>query len=257
MRPRAGTAPGWAAAALVAANAVPLLGVAFWGWRTFDLLLLYWLENVAIGAFTLLRMVTVARPERATAGRGSGGGRAGGGGRRPGARRRHEAPGGDPHPAVGGLLLAPFFAAHYGAFLLVHGMIVAGLFAREPSGAPPIVLGADAATFALEAFRLAAAGLRDGTLALPAAMLLASHAVEYVAAFLRDPRERALSPSTWMARPYGRVLALHGALVVGGVLVAGSGDPLPALALLVVGKTALDLAAQAWARRRRGARAGG
>lgn len=242
MSPRPGAGHGWAVAALVAANAVPLLGVAFWGWRTFDLLLLYWLENVAIGAFTLLRMVTVVAPgpprrrRVATAGRR---------GRR--ARRGRDAAA---HPAVGGLLLAPFFLGHYGVFVIAHGMLLAGLFAREPGGTAPLLLGPDAAGFALEAFRLAGARLADGTLALPAALLLASHGVAYVTDFLRDPSERALSPSTWMMRPYGRVVALHVALVVGGVIVAASGDPLPALTLLVVAKTVLDLVAQARTRRR-------
>jgi hypothetical protein len=33
---------------LVAANLVPLIGVIFWGWDAFVLLMLYWLETAVI-----------------------------------------------------------------------------------------------------------------------------------------------------------------------------------------------------------------
>ena len=47
---------------LVGLNLLPAAGVLFWGWRSFDLIFLYWMENLVIGAFTLLRMVV--RPYR-------------------------------------------------------------------------------------------------------------------------------------------------------------------------------------------------
>src|ERR1041384_8782002 len=48
--------------ALVIANAVPLAGVLFFGWKVFPLILLYWLENVIVGGFNVLRMLT-ANPD--------------------------------------------------------------------------------------------------------------------------------------------------------------------------------------------------
>jgi len=39
-------------AALVIANAIPLVGVLFLGWTVFPLVFLYWLENVVVGAST-------------------------------------------------------------------------------------------------------------------------------------------------------------------------------------------------------------
>jgi hypothetical protein len=29
-------------------NAIPLTGVTFWGWSAFELIFLYWLENVGL-----------------------------------------------------------------------------------------------------------------------------------------------------------------------------------------------------------------
>jgi Family of unknown function (DUF6498) len=41
--------------ALVAANVLPLVGVLLWGWSAFDIVALYWVENVIIGVITSLK----------------------------------------------------------------------------------------------------------------------------------------------------------------------------------------------------------
>lgn len=87
----------WPAALAIVANLAPLLGVAFWGWSAFTLIFLYWLENLAIGARTLLAMA-VSGFRRADMG----------------------------WQAV--LALCGFFALHYGMFSFVHGMFVVTLF---------------------------------------------------------------------------------------------------------------------------------
>ncbi len=44
-------------ASLILLNLVPVYGVFYWGWKSFDLIFLYWLENLIIGAFTILKLV--------------------------------------------------------------------------------------------------------------------------------------------------------------------------------------------------------
>lgn len=46
----------YAVISLIVANLIPLFGVMFYGWNVFSLMLLYWLENVIIGFFTILKM---------------------------------------------------------------------------------------------------------------------------------------------------------------------------------------------------------
>ncbi|MGP9820840.1 DUF6498-containing protein [Salinarimonas sp. NSM] len=88
-------------AALVLANLIPLAGVLAGGWRVFDVLMLFWAENVVIGLLNIARMALVSlRGER------------------------------------GGLALAGFFALHYGIFTVVHGIFLVTLFG--PPGASPI-----------------------------------------------------------------------------------------------------------------------
>ena len=89
-------------AALVAANLIPLAGVLAGGWRVYDVLLLFWAENVVIGLLNVARLLVVAA-------RGN--------------------------PGAAGL--AAFFAVHYGLFTLVHGVFVVTLFG--PAGASPLV----------------------------------------------------------------------------------------------------------------------
>ena len=84
------------ALALLLANAVPLLGVLFSHWTVFSVVLLYWCENVVVGAFNVLRMLC-AQPRNAPL-------------------------------WAGKLFLIPFFMFHYGMFTFVHGIFVFTLF---------------------------------------------------------------------------------------------------------------------------------
>lgn len=87
---------------LILLNLVPVYGVFNWGWKTFDLIFLYWLENLFIGLFILLRMLASAnhnRKERAMA-----------------------------------LFLSAFFTLHYGLFCSGHGEFVLHLFDKNITG---------------------------------------------------------------------------------------------------------------------------
>lgn len=57
-------------AVLILANAAPVIGVFADHWTVFAVVLLYWCENVVVGAFNVLRMLS-ARPQDALAWAGS------------------------------------------------------------------------------------------------------------------------------------------------------------------------------------------
>jgi hypothetical protein len=82
--------------ALLLANSVPLFGVLFLHWEVFPLLLLFWFENVILGALNVLKMF-FASPE-------------------------------NPIGWAAKVLIIPFFCVHYGMFTFVHGVFVVGLF---------------------------------------------------------------------------------------------------------------------------------
>ncbi len=88
------TTKGQIAVALSSAFVIAI-GVMFYDWPAFTVLALFWLENVVIGVFTLLRILGA------------------------GARA---------HRYGESLFVACFFTVHYGLFCLVHGALLAALF---------------------------------------------------------------------------------------------------------------------------------
>jgi hypothetical protein len=97
------------AVVLVLANLVPLYGVVFLRWDVFPVLMLFWVENVVVGVFNVLRMLVVSPS--------------------------------DPSAWVGKVFMIPFFCVHYGAFTAGHGMFVIGVFGnafaeRTGTGSP-------------------------------------------------------------------------------------------------------------------------
>jgi hypothetical protein len=90
---------------LVAANLVPLIGVIFWGWDAFVLLMLYWLETAAIAFWTIVRIATLPRDALG--------------------KIRYEGSDQTPSP----LGLAAFFTLHAGIFMGVHFLFLWELFA--------------------------------------------------------------------------------------------------------------------------------
>jgi Family of unknown function (DUF6498) len=102
---------------LVAANILPLIGVLFWGWDVFPLLLVFWMENVVIGVLNVLKMLFADPADVAL--------------------------------WAGKLFMVPFFCVHYGMFTAVHGVFVLGLFGGkgfQPSGFSPLESAARAAS---------------------------------------------------------------------------------------------------------------
>ncbi|MDY0009851.1 MAG: DUF6498-containing protein [Bdellovibrionales bacterium] len=82
---------------LVIANILPLVGVLLWGWKVFDVMLLYWLENVIIGIFHVMKMIETLR-------------------------RKNWWP---------AFPIVIFFIFHYGMFCAGHGVFVLVLFGLE------------------------------------------------------------------------------------------------------------------------------
>ena len=57
----------WAVVALVVANLIPLIGVLFFGWSVWNILVIYWLENGIVGVINVLKM-SVATGDEVTPG---------------------------------------------------------------------------------------------------------------------------------------------------------------------------------------------
>jgi len=224
---RVGSSVG-AVAALILANLVPLIGVLFFGWSVWNILIVYWLENGVVGFFNVLKILRAEGPVDPTS-----------------TWRMN----GRPMNVVGRGAIAGFFILHYGIFWFVHGVFVLTmpLFAGIGSGlaisyvvvedqfvngdyigtTPP---GADMT-----------AGFEVGAVLLAVVALGISHGVSYWFNYLRLGEYKRTSPAVQMFVPYGRLVVLHVTIIIGGMAIAFTGAPAAALAILVVLKTAMDI----------------
>jgi hypothetical protein len=90
---------------LLAANLVPVYGVIVLGWKVFPIILLFWIENIIIGALNVLKMIFASPSSWGN--------------------------------WLGKIFIVPLFCIHYGMFTFVHGIFVLGLFGGAfRTGAP-------------------------------------------------------------------------------------------------------------------------
>ena len=195
-----------AVAALIAANLIPLVGVLFFEWNVWMILILYWLENGVVGAFNILKML---KAEGA-----------------PGESSMNMRMNGRPVNEVGKAGLIPFFVIHYGIFWVVHGVFV---FMLPLFGS----MGSDPADMTV--------GFEPLTIPFALLALTISHGVSYRFNFIKGGEYRRVSAAEQMFAPYGRLVVLHVTIIIGGMAIAFTGAPAAAVAILVILKTALDV----------------
>ncbi|AOE50280.1 DUF6498-containing protein [Kangiella sediminilitoris] len=82
--------------AIALGNAIPFIGVLLGYWSAFDLIFLYWFENIIIGIFAICRMTI--RPDNPAL------------------------------FAIGGIFFSAFFCLHYGMFTYGHGLFISSFF---------------------------------------------------------------------------------------------------------------------------------
>lgn len=190
----------------VAAAGVVAAGVLLGGWSPFVVVGLYWLENVAIGAFTVARMLAA--------------GLAGG-------------------QLIGAVGLAAFFTVHYGMFCAIHGVFVVALFAGPLLDQRTELVGVLSAPLPLVLGTLLAEPW--GWLALAAIVApLAVQTMRWIAARFAK-RDGLEAGANLMTSVYGRIVVLHLVLIGGGLLIAWTGAPTAGVLLLVAIKLVFDL----------------
>ena len=190
--------------ALIVANLIPLVGVLFFGWSVWNILVIYWLENGIVGVINVLKMSSAtgeeASPSVATF-----------------------TVNGQPATSMTKVGLIPFFVVHYGIFWFVHGIFVLTLpaFLSLTSDVP------------ME--------LTLGPVLFAAIGLAISHGLSFWWNFLHGGEYRRVTPAALMFAPYRRLVALHLTIIFGAIAVMFTGAPAAAVAILVGIKTAIDI----------------
>ena len=235
---------------LLIANAIPIVGVLFFGWSLITILVLYWLENGIVGFWNVPKIAlaqgsfiprlpdmpdAAARaatltPEQAASLQANW--------RRAQALRLIQAAAGPTqvgasNPALARLLIIPraglaiFFLVHYGIFWLVHGIFVftlpmfSGIATGSSGGsgcANPIFPEpgeipmplGDAGSCAPSAFGEVA----WGSVLIGAAALFLSHGASFLLNYVGNGEYLRTSAPRQMGSAYGRVIVLHVTIIV-------------------------------------------
>ena len=129
------------------------------------------------------------------------------------------------------LVAVPFFIGHFGGFMAGHFLLLYSFFIRGPAvtGPEPGVRAALLAIFV--------------PLWTSIAALAISHGVSFVDNFLKRREYAHATMKGLMIAPYSRITVMQLTLIFGGWVILLLGSPVPALALLVVLKTAVDFSA--------------
>jgi uncharacterized protein DUF6498 len=281
------TAASRSAIVLLLANAIPLVGVLFFGWSLITILVLFWIENGIVGFWNVPRIL-LARQSIAESLPGMV--RYAGFDKAQSAEaaallesRMREAqaqitvetsrgvrtinPSALLLGRLGGIahaVLAVFFVIHYGLFWLVHGIFVfalptffggstaectGGITTLAP-GFPPV-----SGIEGLQGCGTPYGEVVWSNVAIAAVALFLSHGASFFLNYIGRREYLTTSPIRQMTAPYGRVVVLHLTIIFGAMAVAVLGAPIAALVVLVVLKTAFDLRLHLGEHRERGAAA--
>jgi hypothetical protein len=193
--------------ALLLANLLPVAGVLWLGWDVGSVVVLYWVENLIVGAYTVLKMLVTG--------------------------------------GVHALFRVAFFCLHYGGFCAIHGVFVlkltrlgaTGPEAAAASGWPgPLAV---IEKFVLLAQQILAAA--PDQLLWACLALVISHGASFLLLYLGQQEFRHTTVDRLMTAPYRRIALLHIAVIAGGFLVQHLGSPLGLLVALVALKTGMDI----------------
>lgn len=182
---------------ILAVDLFPIIAVFMFGWGAVALVLLYWLENLIIGAVALARMTASSA---ATGLKGLG--------------------------AM--LFLAPFFTVHYGMFCFVHGQFV-NLFAG--------ISGQGSTDFFGPIGLIQNALASGEYMPLFVGAIIALQAFLFMRDFIWRGEYREANPAEEMMAPYARIFVLHIAIFAGAAALAFIGEPLWGVLALILART--------------------
>ncbi|MEH6807999.1 MAG: DUF6498-containing protein [Hyphomonas oceanitis] len=174
----------------LATDLVPIAAILVFGWGATPLVALYWLENLIIGAYTVLRLggaAVVSFINLATA-----------------------------------LFMIPFFTFHYGMFCYGHGLFIRSFAGGEGNGG-------GAAPMDLVAWAL---GSGEGMLWF-VGLIIVTNAVFFLVDYIGRGEFRRTDPPAEMFAPYGRIVTLHVAIILGAFIAIATDQRLLGVLILI------------------------
>jgi Family of unknown function (DUF6498) len=189
----------------LATDLLPIIAIILFHWGPTPLVALYWLENLIIGAYTILRLAGAAT--------------------------------GDILKLGAAAFLIPFFTLHYGMFCYGHGVFLKSFAGGGGAGDGPMDLV------------LWAIGSGQG-MALFLAVIVVTNAAFFLTDYIGRGEFRTANLSAEMFAPYGRIVTLHVAIILGAFFSLATSQPLLGVLVLIMIRVAFGIALSVLRRRR-------
>ena len=199
--------------ALITVNLLPLIGVLFWEWDVAMIILLYWVENLLIGFYNILKMLFVQVPA--------------------------------PIQHLGKLFIIPFFCIHYGGFCAGHGFFLLFFFGMSEnmdammqniSWPGPLIFLQLLVGVVMALWENHPEGM--GWLVTG---LFLSHGISFVQHYIVGKEYATITEKELMGQPYARIVVMHIAIIFGGGALMALGSPVPLLCILILLKIGMDI----------------
>ena len=186
---------------IILINLYLIWGVLFSNWNIFNIMFLYWAENVLNGIFSVIRIASAK----------DGG--------------------------LFKLFIIPFFCFHYGIFCFVHGVFVFASFGGAMGGFNSTV---KVDSYFNGHFLYNLFSIYSG-IGLSIYFFIINDIVSLVNNYFKNGEYLHANLKTLMSEPYGRIAQLHIGLMLGGFLTIISGSAKITICILIVLKVILDL----------------
>ncbi|MBU0612446.1 hypothetical protein KKB10_00365 [Patescibacteria group bacterium] len=198
---------------LLSVNFIPLVGVMFFEWSLFSIMLLYWLENIVIGFYNVLKML-----------------------RADGISAEGLKIGGKQVKSVAKLGFVIFFVFHFGIFALVHGVFVFTIFGITSLSGTSLVNQGTIPWSEIAWPDVSFLGILFALL-----MLIVSHGISYRKNYIQNGEYKKVSAAQQLFKPYGRVISMHFIILISAFVIAGLGYSVFTATILIAIKTVIDL----------------
>ncbi len=191
---------------LIIANLIPLIGVLYYDWDLQNVMLLYWLENLIVGAVNVVRILFIAE---------------------------------DKH-IFSRLFTSAFFTFHYGLFCVAHGTLLFELLSIRIEGLDDMFSPIEMIQNASSIFAFLQASM-GGTASLALLGMVISHAFSLRTHYFKGGEMHRVKVSDAMKMPYQRIVVMHIGLIAGAFLIEEFGSTALLLVALIVAKILTDV----------------
>jgi hypothetical protein len=198
---------------LLSVNIIPVIGVIFFEWNLFSIMLLYWLENLVIGFYGVLKIkktnhYLILKQENL--------------------------------PATSSLVATwrqiMVFIFDYGLFTLVHGVFVFIIFGASTATSSTIANLGPVNISEIIWPEVSILGVSISFL-----MMIVSHGFSYHDNFIIKEEYKNCTINYLQKNPFKRVIAMHFIIVISGFIVLALGYSKLTIILLIILKTLIDL----------------